>query len=991
MINKFGYKTGIAAALTLCLIFAQAGLASTVNVNLNDANQTIRGFGGMNFPRWTSGGLTVGQVDTAYGNGPGQIGLTIMRIDIPPSQSDWSGEVSAAARAVSDGAIIFATPWSPPASMKTNNSTVDGELSTASYGDFANWLTDFADYMSSNGAPLYAVSVQNEPDWLPSYESCGYTADQMRAFLDSSASVIPIKVMGPEKTGFDLNYVSTVAASPECDIVAIHLYGGGGYFSYPGKEYWMTEHYTNSGISGNVWPDALDAGIEFHTCLTQYNMNAYVWWYIRRSYGFLDESGIITKRGYCMSHFAKFVRPGYVRVDATTSPASGVYVSAFKSDANLVIVAINRNSSSNDVTFSLSGGTAGSFTKYQTASDTNLVNMGSVGMTNTLAANSINTFVGTISTGADTNAPTPDPMTWATAPAATGQSTITMTASTATDANSPPVQYYFECTTDGDFNSAWQSGATYVASGLTPNTSYSFRVRARDSATTPNVTGWSSTLSATTWPPDTNAPVPNPMTWASAPSAVNYASITMTATTATDDNSPPVKYYFECTTDGTKTSGWQSGTTYLATGLTPLTSYSFRVKARDNVSNETGWSSTLSATTPAQPTDINIINSWLTGTTHAKESGANRALIFIAHGELTSAMNLTGVTYGGQAMTKVLDYNYTEASTYAYAAAFILKDTAITAASSTTFTPTWSTTPTEYGYSSAFFSNVDQTTSIGATGRGGSTTNPVTTSNSLATSNGDMVVLGATCGNKGSYTLNNGFTEGIDQNMASSTGVTGHKKATGANETPSATYSSTINRQMIIGFVLKAGVPADLPPAAPTGFTATAGNQIVSLNWNDNSESDMNGYNLYRSTTSGTGYVKLNGSLLITSDYNDSAVTNGTTYYYVVTAVDLAGHESVNSTEVSAKPNYQNCADAIADGHRLTADLGGAGDCYVNFLDFVVLANHWLDTGCAGSGNCDGADFVPTDGVVDIYDLGDFANQWLTCNDPTNPNCTQNW
>jgi hypothetical protein len=66
-----------------------------------------------------------------------------------------------------------------------------------------------------------------------------------------------------------------------------------------------------------------------------------------------------------------------------------------------------------------------------------------------------------------------------------------------------------------------------------------------------------------------------------------------------------------------------------------------------------------------------------------------------------------------------------------------------------------------------------------------------------------MVILAATCGNRGSYTLNNNFIEGTDQQMASSTGVTGHKSATGANETPSATYSSTINRQMIIGLVVK--------------------------------------------------------------------------------------------------------------------------------------------------------------------------------------------
>ena len=95
---------------------------------------------------------------------------------------------------------------------------------------------------------------------------------------------------------------------------------------------------------------------------------------------------------------------------------------------------------------------------------------------------------------------------------------------------------------------------------------------------------------------------------------------------------------------------------------------------------------------------------------------------------------------------------------------------------------------------------------------------------------------------------------------------------------------------MIIGFVVKA--PVDTPPAAPTGLTATAGNNTVSLDWNDNGEGDLAGYNVYRSTTSGSGYAKQNSSLLTNSDYNDSNVSNGTTYYYVVTAVDAGSNES---------------------------------------------------------------------------------------------------
>jgi O-glycosyl hydrolase len=396
--NRFFQVVPIIAALAIYLFLAQAAPAGTATINLNTEKQTIRGFGGMNFPRWI-GTLTNAQVDKAFGNGPGQIGLTIMRIDVPYDSNYWSGEISAAQRAITNhGAIVFATPWTPPPWMKTNNDPCKGELRTDCYGFFANHLSNFANYMSSNGAPLYAISVQNEPDYLPKYESCGYSASQMQTFLNNNASVIPTRVIAPETTGFNSSYMNTVASSSECNIVACHIYGGNGYYSYPGKEYWMTEHFTphyNDPNVANLWPDALGVGKEIHDCMTN-NMNAYIWWYIRRFYGPIGEDGNITKRGYCMSHFAKFARPGCVRVDATASPQANVYVTAYTYDSNLVIVAVNQNASSQSVTFSLNGGSCGSYTKYKTASDSNLANMGSVDSTDTLAANSINTFVGAV-------------------------------------------------------------------------------------------------------------------------------------------------------------------------------------------------------------------------------------------------------------------------------------------------------------------------------------------------------------------------------------------------------------------------------------------------------------------------------------------------------------------------------------------------------------------------------------------------------------------
>lgn len=57
----------------------------------------------------------------------------------------------------------------------------------------------------------------------------------------------------------------------------------------------------------------------------------------------MKEDGTISKRGYCMAHFSKFVRPGYIRIGATENPASGVSVSAFKGDGEIVIVAVNHS------------------------------------------------------------------------------------------------------------------------------------------------------------------------------------------------------------------------------------------------------------------------------------------------------------------------------------------------------------------------------------------------------------------------------------------------------------------------------------------------------------------------------------------------------------------------------------------------------------------------------------------------------------------------
>jgi fibro-slime domain-containing protein len=164
-------------------------------------------------------------------------------------------------------------------------------------------------------------------------------------------------------------------------------------------------------------------------------------------------------------------------------------------------------------------------------------------------------------------------------------------------------------------------------------------------------------------------------------------------------------------------------------------------------------------------------------------------------------------------------------------------------------------------------------------------------------------------------------------------------------------------------------------PSNPSGLSAASGDGSVTLNWStDTAEYDVTGYNVYRSTTSGSGYSQINGTLVLKSgpQYVDDDVINGTTYYYIIRAIDTLGNVSGNSNEVSATP--QDLPPAAPQ--NLTAvfntttgkvnlnwnpnnesDLGGykvyrsftAGDNYIEIATTGVLESEY-DDNVAASG-----------------------------------------
>ena len=100
--------------------------------------------------------------------------------------------------------------------------------------------------------------------------------------------------------------------------------------------------------------------------------------------------------------------------------------------------------------------------------------------------------------------------------------------------------------------------------------------------------------------------------------------------------------------------------------------------------------------------------------------------------------------------------------------------------------------------------------------------------------------------------------------------------------------------------------PGTEAPSAPANLGGTSGDQEVELTWAKNSEDDLSGYNVYRSTDSFSSVSDMNpvngGQLISTANFTDTGLDNGTTYYYRITAVDDNNNESEISSELEITP-----------------------------------------------------------------------------------------
>ena len=377
-----------------------ANFANTVTVSL-DKKQYVRGFGGMSTPWDNAPDDNLNDFEKMFN--PDKLGYNIIRIMIPPDNTDidqmmkdfvanktrFSGDyfyTNAGLPAKNKdhstyyekvkvvnkyGGYVLASPWTPPAEWKSNNSMVGGtnaKLLPKNYGAFTDYLMRYCEIMVSKGAPIYAVSLQNEftyPD--EKYEGCNYSSTEHVNWWKQAGDYLygvkgwggggeipKVQAMSGEAHN-EITALSSVLDNAETrgyiDLYGRHIYGAGVTAdSFKNKaqnhptdpiEIWMSEHNINSENNyavdstwNYVWLFMND--VDFTIRLNE--ENAFIWWTAKRFYSMIGDAtngttdGAVLPRGYGLSHFAKFAKESG-RVGVTVSgSATGVNPSTYSNN-----------------------------------------------------------------------------------------------------------------------------------------------------------------------------------------------------------------------------------------------------------------------------------------------------------------------------------------------------------------------------------------------------------------------------------------------------------------------------------------------------------------------------------------------------------------------------------------------------------------------------------------------------------------------------------
>jgi glucosylceramidase len=282
--------------------------------------------------------------------------------------------------------ILFASPWSPPAFMKSNNDMLHGgKLKPEFYQSWANYYTRFIKAYQQEGIPIWGLTIQNEPMATQTWESCVYSAEEERDFLKNFLGPTMKRAgLGDKKIiawdhNRDLIYqrANTLLSDPKAARyvwgIGFHWYepwsGGEPMFdnvklvheSFPDKNLIFTE-----GCADSFKPEKLKdwklGELYGRSMINDFNGGAVGWtdWNI-----LLDETGgpnhvknfcfapvhadtrsgelIYTNSYYYIGHFSKFIRPGAQRIGSSPSRSQLLSTAFINPDGKTSVVVMNQS------------------------------------------------------------------------------------------------------------------------------------------------------------------------------------------------------------------------------------------------------------------------------------------------------------------------------------------------------------------------------------------------------------------------------------------------------------------------------------------------------------------------------------------------------------------------------------------------------------------------------------------------------------------------
>ncbi len=306
--------------------------------------------------------------------------------------------IKEAMKAAGGKLTLFATPWSPPAWMKTNNDVLHGGKLKPEFDQvWANFYGKFIHAYEKEGIPVWGLSVQNEPMATQSWESCLYTAEDERDFIKNFLGpTLHREGLGDKRLiiwdhNRDLMYqrASTVLEDPEA---AKYVWGVGFH--------WY-ETWTGAGMDLENTRRVAEAFPGKHLiftegCVEKFDFNRLHDWALGERYGYslindfnagtvgwtdwnilLDENGgpnhvgnfcfapvhadlrngtlIYTNSYYYLGHFSKFIHPGAKRIISSASRDLLLTTAYINPDGRIAVVVMNRGDEKIDYSLWIKG------------------------------------------------------------------------------------------------------------------------------------------------------------------------------------------------------------------------------------------------------------------------------------------------------------------------------------------------------------------------------------------------------------------------------------------------------------------------------------------------------------------------------------------------------------------------------------------------------------------------------------------------------------